>query len=164
MMAPTTANEEGTTMDTTNQDRIEHGWARIAEGDLSVAFDMLADDVIFENGPGAGPWRLVEGKDALIAMFFGFAAHVREFHQEGHCIYADEEKAISLVHETGLGAGDAVFDNRAVYVMRFRIDGKVDRVWTVDLDTEAMLRFWAPEGSSASLGVNIPTGTEVTTA
>jgi hypothetical protein len=42
------------------------------------------------------------------------------FRQEGTCIFANEQFAITLVGETGVHAesGD-VFDNRAVYVSRF---------------------------------------------
>ena len=36
-----------------------------------------------------------------------------------------------------------MFDNRAVYVSRFDRDGKVNRLWTTDVDHEAMDEFWA---------------------
>ena len=63
--------------------------------------------------------------------------------QVGECIFANEQFAVALVAETGKHAesGDD-FDNRAIYVTRFDGDGKVDRVWTVDLDSEDMDRFW----------------------
>ena len=150
-MAATDRQERKTDMDRTNQERVQEGWDRTAEGDVSLAFEMLADDVVVENGPGAGPWRLVERKEGLAAMYLGFITHFSAFRQDGRCIYADDDKAVSLVHETGVGVGGAVFDNRAIYVMRFREDGKIDRVWTVDLDTEAMLRFWAPRGDPADV-------------
>jgi hypothetical protein len=34
------------------------------------------------------------------------------------------------------------FDNMAVYVGHIRPDGVVDRLWTVDLDSEAVEAFW----------------------
>jgi hypothetical protein len=63
--------------------------------------------------------------------------------QVGTCIFANEQVAVTLVAETGTHAtsGDA-FENRAVYIRRFDSDGKADRVWTVDLDSEDMEHFW----------------------
>jgi hypothetical protein len=45
---------------------------------------------------------------------------------------------VICVHAT---SGDP-FDNRAIYVNRLRPDGISDRIWTVDLDSEAMDEFW----------------------
>ena len=47
-----------------------------------------------------------------------------------------------LIHETGEAPGGDRFDNLAVYISRFRSDGQVDRVWTIDLDAEHCEAFW----------------------
>jgi hypothetical protein len=63
--------------------------------------------------------------------------------QVGKCIFANDQFAIALVSETGTHAESGEeFDNRAVYITRFNADGKIDHVWTVDLDSEAMDEFW----------------------
>ena len=49
--------------------------------------------------------------------------------------------SISLIHETGKAPNGDVFDNTAIYVSRLRPDGKTDRLWTVDLDTEHCEEF-----------------------
>ena len=107
-------------------------------GDYGPAFETFADDIIVENGPGAGPWHRAGNKDDFTLMVLKFAAHFGDtFHQDGRCIYADDRVVISLIHETGMAAtnGDR-FDNLAVYVSRMRPDGTCDRLNTVDLDAE----------------------------
>jgi ketosteroid isomerase-like protein len=118
-------------------------WKGLAEGDPTVAWEHLAPDIQVENGPGAGPWRTLHSRDELGELLINFTEIFGgTFHQEGKCLYADDRVTIALVHETGTHArsGDA-FDNWAIYVNRVE-DGIADRLWTVDLDTEAVEEFW----------------------
>ncbi|HEY7137242.1 MAG TPA: nuclear transport factor 2 family protein [Acidimicrobiia bacterium] len=125
-------------------ERLQGVWDALGAGDPGPAIESQADGVVFDNGPGAGPWRHTEGQPAFLEMFAAFLPVFGEsFHQTGTCIFANEQFAITLVAETGehASSGD-VFDNRAIYVTRFDADGKTDHVWTVDLDSEDMERFW----------------------
>lgn len=113
------------------------------EGDYGPAFEGLADDVIILNGPGAGPWQRAQGKDDLALLLVEFSAALgHTFHQDGRCVYADDRVVINLIHETGKAPSGDAFDNLAVYVQRIDSDGKSDRLWTVDLDTEHCEDFW----------------------
>ena len=115
----------------------------IRQGDYWPFFEGAAREVIVENGPGAGPWHIARGKDDLAGMYIEFgAAFDNNFHQDGRCVYADDRVTIGLLHETGKHPDGDDFDNLAVYVYRFRSDGLIDRVWTVDLDTEHCEEFW----------------------
>ena len=49
----------------------------------------------------------------------------------------------ALIEESGSTPAGDTFENLAVYVTRIGADDKGDRLWTVDLDTEACLEFWA---------------------
>jgi hypothetical protein len=91
-----------------------------------------------------GPWRHVEGKEAFLEMYGGFLPIFGDsFHQTGRCIFANKQFAVTLVSETGRhDESGEVFDNRAIYITRFDKDGKTERLWTVDLDSEAMEQFW----------------------
>jgi hypothetical protein len=126
-----------------NFERMQKSWDAMAAGDPGPAFDDLTDDVIVENGPGAGPWRHADGKEAFgeVMMSF-FGAFGGNFGQQGRVLYADDAFAITLVQETGTHPDGDVFDNRAIYVVRFDTAGKIDRLWTVDLDTEHCDDFW----------------------
>ena len=126
-----------------NFDRTQAVLDAIRQGDYAPSFDLYADDIVWENGPGAGPWHRARGKDDLALMLMEFATSLGgTFHQDGRCIYADERTAICLIHETGTAPGGDQFDNLAVYALRLRPDGQVDRAWTVDLDAEHCEAFW----------------------
>jgi hypothetical protein len=58
-------------------------------------------------------------------------------------VFADDRVTINLIHETGKAPSSEPVDNQAVYVSRLRPVGEVDRLWTVDLDTEHREDFWA---------------------
>jgi hypothetical protein len=119
-------------------------WKGIAEGDPTLAWDFMGADIKVENGPGAGPWRRLQSRDELADLLMNFTdIFGGTFHQEGRCLYADDRSTVALVHETGTHAksGDA-FDNMAIYVTRVDGSGIADRLWTVDLDAEAVEAFW----------------------
>ena len=109
-----------------------------------IVQDAFTDDVLMENGPGAGSWHRARGKDDLALLLLKFASSLGEtFHQDGRCVYADDRVAISLIHQTGTAPGGDRFDNLAVYISRLRPDGQTERLWTVDLDAEHREAFWA---------------------
>jgi ketosteroid isomerase-like protein len=126
-----------------NFDRAQAALDATRQGDYAPSFDLYADDIAWENGPGAGPWHRANGKDDLALMLMEFAGSLGgTFHQGGRCIYADDRVAICLIHETATAASGDQFDNLAVYTLRLRPDGQVDRAWTVDLDAEHCGAFW----------------------
>ena len=113
-------------------------------GDYGPAFESFDEDIIVENGPGAGPWRHAEGRDAFANVLLEFSAFFDgTFRQHGRCVYADDRVVINLIEESGTTPAGDKFENLAVYVTRVGADGGVDRLWTVDLDTEDCLEFWA---------------------
>jgi ketosteroid isomerase-like protein len=126
-----------------NFDRAQAALDAARAGDYSPVFDSFADNIVIENGPGAGPWHRAEGKEDLSLLLLELAASFGDtFHQDGHCIYADDRVAISLIHETGTAPSGDAFDNLAVYVSRVRPDGITDRLSTFDLDAEHCEDFW----------------------
>jgi hypothetical protein len=128
--------------------KTQDAWDAIARGELAGA-DDFADDIVVENGPGAGPWRVVEGKEAFFTFVLQFIPFFEEsWHQDGRCIYADDRCAISLVHETGTSPEGDKFDNMAIWITRFDAQGKTDRLWTVDLDQESVTDFWNRNGAA----------------
>jgi ketosteroid isomerase-like protein len=122
---------------------MQAAWDALATGDPTAAFDVLAEDVVVDNGPGAGPWRHVEGREALADVLIKLAGQFNDdWKQVGQVVYADDELVITLVKETGTAPSGDVFDNLAVYVSRMGPDGRTNRLWTVDLAHEALEEFW----------------------
>jgi hypothetical protein len=118
-------------------------WDLVRDDRAAEVLDSIADDIIIDNGPGAGPWRHVSGKDAYVEMALSFPALFEgTWNQDGRCIYADDTTAISLVHETGTLPNGDLFDNRAIWAARISPEGLIERLWTVDFDSEHCESFW----------------------
>lgn len=126
-----------------NFDRTQAALDAAANGDYGPVFESFAENVIVENGPGAGPWHRAGSREDLALMLMEFSAALGDtFRQEGRCIYADDRVSINLIQETGKAPSGDSFNNLAVYVNRLLPDGTTDRLWTVDLDTEHCEEFW----------------------
>jgi hypothetical protein len=126
-----------------NFDRSEAALAAARQGDYGPAFDNFTDDVVVENGPGAGPWHRATSKGDLAVLLMEFSGALGDtFHQDGRCIYADDRVSINLIHESGKAPSGDLFDNVAIYVSRLTSDGRTERMWTVDLDAEHCEEFW----------------------
>ena len=112
-----------------NFDRTQTVMDQIRQGDYVSSFDLGADDIVWENGPGAGPWHRARGKDDLALMLMEFAGSLGDtFHQDGRCVYADDRVAISLIRETGTAPSGDQFDNLAVFISRARTTTHVSPV------------------------------------
>ena len=123
--------------------KTQEGWDAVAAGDFATAFELVSDDIVVDNGPGAGPWRHLEGKEAFFTMAMQFVPYFQgTWKQEGRCIYADDSMSVALVRETGKAPSGDLFDNMAVYVYRFDDEGKANRLWTTDLAHEELEDFW----------------------
>src|ERR1700722_12293840 len=98
-------------------------------GDYGPAFESFAENIIVENGPGAGPWRHAEGRDEFATVLLEFSAFFNgTFRQRGRCLYADDRVVINLIEERASTPAGDTFDNLAVYVSRVGVDEKVDRL------------------------------------
>jgi ketosteroid isomerase-like protein len=121
------------------------------QGDYEPAFENLTEDIVLENGPGAGPWHRAAGKDDVALLLLEFSSALGDtFHQNGRCVYADDRVAINLIHETAKAPSGDLFDNVTVYITRLRADGITDRIWTVDLDAEHCEEFWQRNAATPS--------------
>ena len=125
-----------------NMVRAQETWDAIGRGELA-GLDDFRSDLVVENGPGAGPWRRVEGVDGFVEMVLQFIPYFGEtWHQDGTCVWADDRSTISVVHETGTAPDGDAFDNMAIWISRLDPDGKTERIWTIDLDQEHCEGFW----------------------
>jgi len=131
--------------------RTEAALRAMDDGDYDPIFSLFTDDIVVENGPGAGPWRRAQGKDDLGLMLMEFAAFFGDtFRQSGRCIYADDRMSVSVLHETGTAPSGDPYDNTGVYVSRLAPDGRADRMITFDLDVEQCEAFWRKNPGSPS--------------
>jgi hypothetical protein len=138
------SKREETTVTSLNNSAIQEILDAAPSGDYGPSFESFAENIVVENGPGAGPGRRAEGRDEFANLLLEFAALFNgTFQQHGRCDYVDDRVVINLIEENGTSASGDTIENLAVYVSRLGADEKSDRLWTVDLDTEACLDFWA---------------------
>ena len=102
----------------TNLDRATvQGLLDAAEaGDYGPVFESFAENIVVENGPGAGPWRHAEGRDEFANVLLEFAAVFNgTFHQRGRCIHADDRVVVNLIEERGSTPAGDTFENLTVW-------------------------------------------------
>lgn len=114
----------------------------MAAGDIAPAFDLMTDDYVLHNDIGAGPWRELHGKAAVLDFWTRWMELFHNsFRQEILDVLGYDDRIVMVVHETGQAHGIR-FDNRAVYLHEVR-----DRQWTalrtIDIDPDNCRRFWA---------------------
>ncbi len=136
--------------------RTQQAWDAVARGELGDGSDF-ADKLAVENGPGAGPWRVVEGKNA----FFEFVLKLIPFfgdswHQDGTCIYADDGCSISPVHETGQAPDGESIPRPGDLDQPLRPHGLTDRIWMVYSPTKRI----SPHSGSATSASYLPSRAE----
>jgi ketosteroid isomerase-like protein len=118
-------------------------WQR-ADGDPTMA--LLADDVVWINDIGAGPWHEFHGKQGVETLFTEWMAFFDGgFEHRLIDICASDRTVIEILHEVGTAKGQA-FDNVAYYHFTLNDEGLVSSVLTVDRDRENIDAFWAAIG------------------
>ena len=105
-------------------------------GDMSNAFDMLSDDVVWHE---IGRDEPIRGKHALVERFTGMAEGA-SIKTETHDVVANDEHAVQLVTATATMDGrELVYRTAEIYHMR---DGKVVERWAFSDDTDRINKFF----------------------
>ena len=117
-------------------------YAALAASDVATAFDVLSDDLVLINDIGAGPWRELHGKQAVLE-FWGRWMELFEgtFRQEVMDVIGYDDRIVLVIHETGTAQGQT-FDNRAIYLVGI-VDGKWATLRTMDMDHDKIEAFWS---------------------
>jgi ketosteroid isomerase-like protein len=106
-------------------------------GDMTKAFDGLADDIVWHE---IGRDEPIRGKQALMERFSSFPEGA-SIKTETHDVVANDEHAVQLVTATAtLGDKELVYRTAEIYHMR---DGKITERWAFSDDTERINRFFA---------------------
>jgi ketosteroid isomerase-like protein len=121
---------------------VRDAYQSFAKGDLNGALADLADDCTFHftgDGPNSGDHH---GREAIAA------ALIKNFELTGgtqtldvRAIYADDDHAAVLIHETASRPDGASLDVDEVHILRLR-DGKVLDLWDVPDDIQAHRAFF----------------------
>ena len=105
-------------------------------GDMSTAFDNVADDIVWHE---IGRDEPIRGKQALMERFAGMPEGAT-IKTETHDVVANDEHAIQLVTATAtLGDKELVYRTAEIYHVR---DGKITERWAFSDDTDRINKFF----------------------
>lgn len=122
--------------------RLRDAMAALAGGDVEPTLALMREDVVMVNDIGAGPWRELRGRDAVLGFWWAFGGFFAgTFRQDVLAGWGFDDGVVLLVHERGEVDG-AVFDNRAIYQALLDPDGRMTELRTMDLDRAAVEEFW----------------------
>lgn len=133
-------------MEHPNATRIRSLWQAANAGDPNVADELIADDIVWSNDIGAGPWPELVGKEACLGFalawqeLFGFT-----FTYDVLDACGSDSSVVLVLREHGTARGHK-FDNQALYHFTLDPDGKVARIQTYDRDRDAIVAFWQAIG------------------
>ena len=137
-------------MEHPNATRISSLWNAANAGDQEAADGFVADDIVWLNDIGAGPWREVVGKQACLE--FGLAWQVLfdfTFTYEVLDACGSDTSVVLVLREQGTARGHH-FDNQALYHFTLDDGGMVTRIQTYDRDRDAIIAFWNAVGPVSS--------------
>ncbi|MDL5160388.1 nuclear transport factor 2 family protein [Actinomycetospora termitidis] len=122
--------------------RLRGALEALAGGDVEPTVALMHPDVVMINDIGAGPWRELRGRDAVLGFWFAFGGFFAgTFGQEILAGWGFDDGVVLLVHERGEVNG-AVFDNRAIYQALLGPDGRMTELRTMDMDRAGIETFW----------------------
>jgi uncharacterized protein len=106
------------------------------DGDMTAAFEYLADDVVWHE---IGSDEPIRGKQALVERFSKLSQG-GSIKTETHDVVANDEHTIQLVTATAtMGDRELVYRTAEIYHIR---DGKVTERWAFSDDTDRINRFF----------------------
>jgi uncharacterized protein len=130
-------NKETDMAEHTNVAIVRNAYEAFAKADLEGALANLADDCVFHfggDGPNSGDHK---GRDAITAALiwnFELTAGTQALDVKG--IYADDDHAAVVLHETASRPDGASLAVNEVHILRLR-DGKVLDLWDLPEDIQA---------------------------
>jgi ketosteroid isomerase-like protein len=121
---------------------VRNAYECFAKGDLEGALADMADDCVFHfggDGPNSGDHKGREAIAAALIKNFELTGGVWALDIKG--IYANEQHAAVVLHETASRPDGATIALDEVHVLRLR-DGKVVDLWDLPDDIEAHDNFF----------------------
>ncbi len=116
---------------------VRNAYEAFGRGDLEGALRDLADDCVFHfggDGPNSGDHK---GKDAITAaLIANFELTAGTQALDIRSIYADDDRAVVVLHETASRPDGASLSVDEAHVLNLR-DGQVTDLWDVPEDVQA---------------------------
>jgi ketosteroid isomerase-like protein len=137
-----TNHRAGAIGNTRNVDELQHVLDAWVDGDAGPVAELLAAEVVFENGPlpGRQRWARTVGRDAFFERMRAYAAifggTLRQVDQR--CVYADDRVAVVTSRDVATLPDGDPYETCPLMIGRFDEAGKIDRLWVLEVDVETI--------------------------
>lgn len=118
-----------------NVQRVRDAYDAFLAGDLNNALKDLADDGVFHftgEGPNSGDHRGRADIEKALIHNFELTNGTQALDIKG--VYADDDRAVVVLHETATRNDGATLAMDEVHVLTFNGDGKITNLWDVPTD------------------------------
>jgi uncharacterized protein len=129
-----------------NVGRVRDAYAAFARADLDNALKDLADDCVFHfggHGPNSGDHQGREAIEQALINNFMLTGGTQKL--DINAIFADEQHATVVLHETASRADGASLAIDEVHVLTIDADGKITNLWDLPADAAVHDRFFDGE-------------------
>ena len=125
-----------------NVAKVRNAYEAFAKGDLDGALKDMADDCVFHfggEGPNSGDHKGREAISQALVANFGLTGGNWKLDISG--IYAGDEHATVILHETATRTDGATLDIDEVHVLTID-NGKITNLWDLPSDPDVHDRFF----------------------
>lgn len=126
-----------------NVKRVRSAYDAFAKGDLDGALKDLADDCVFHfggDGPNSGDHKGREAIEKALIANFELTGGTQALDISG--IFADDQHATVVLHETATRTDGATLAIDEVHVLTIDPDGKITNLWDLSADAKVHDTFF----------------------
>lgn len=127
-----------------NAERIRALYAAFAARDLQRVLENLADDAVFHfqpEGPNGGDHKGREAITRALAAGFELTGGTQALEVEN--VFANDDHAVVVLHETATRTDGATLDMEEVHLLTLDADGKITNLWDLPSDPDVHDAFFA---------------------
>lgn len=126
-----------------NVGRVRNAYKAFANADLDGALKDLSADAVFHfkgDGPNGGDHKGRAAIEKALIANYELTGGTQKLDIKG--IYADDEHAVVVLHETATRNDGATLDMDEVHVLTIDADGKITDLWDLPTDEAAHDKFF----------------------
>jgi ketosteroid isomerase-like protein len=126
-----------------NVQKVRDAYEAFSRLDLPTALKDLAPDAVFHfngTGPTSGDHRGTDEITAALGAAFEISGGTQKL--EVSSVFADDQHAVVVIHETGSRPDGATLDMDEVHLLSFDDKGRITDLWDIPNDPEAHDSFF----------------------
>lgn len=126
-----------------NVARVRDAYAAFAKADLDGALHDLAEGAVFHfrgEGPNSGDHKGRAAIEKALITAFELTGGTQELDIKS--VFADDEHAVVILHETATRTDGATLDIDEVHLLAIDTDGKITDLWDVPTDPQVHDAFF----------------------